>query len=593
MGYASNKVGVSIPQGSWKIRPVKSTKLLSNNKRDEPLLLPFFKLDSSIDGGWGMAFEPLSSVSAKTTWLHASYRKRSDSWVIGYISQDHTCVNTNVSQDRRKLSYAIICQEILPLVDKDPSLKVKTIISHIVATYNYTPSYRKAWLAKTKAIKIVYGNWEDSYKRLPRFLYALQIYAPGTVTILETLPAQSPDGTCLQGNVIFHRLFWAFRPCVQGFAYCKPILQIDGTWLYGKYKGTLLMAVAQDGNSNIFPIAFALVEGETAGGWSFFLRNLRTHVAPQPGLCLISYIHASIESAYNNPANGWQNPPSTHVYCIRHISQNFMREIKDRALRKTLANARYALTQPTFQYYRNEIVAANPDAGRWVDNLAREKWIRSYDNGKRWGHMTTNLVESMNEVFKGIRHLPITVLVQATYYRMASLFARRGERWSAVLESGQVFSETCVKFMKEQSAKANSHIVTSFERFNQTFSVKETIDHNEGLPRQQYRVLTDEGWCDYGKFQAFRMPFSHAETLLGVYNNAFQVMAKEDYWPAYEGDVVWHNDNMRRKKRGRPNSTRIRTEMDHEKVVRKCGICREVGHNKNTCPNRGSASTNN
>ncbi|XP_058742263.1 uncharacterized protein LOC131614722 [Vicia villosa] len=193
---------------------------------------------------------------------------------------ERSCVNTNVSQDHRKLSYDIICQEILPLVDKDPSLKVKTIISHIVATYNYTPSYRKAWLAKTKAIELVYGNWEDSYKRLPRFLYALQIYAPGTVTILETLPAQSPDGTCLQGNVIFHRLFWAFRPCVQGFAYCKPIIQIDGTWLYGKYKGTLLMAVAQDGNNNIFPVAFALVEGEAAGGWGFFLRNLRTHVAP-------------------------------------------------------------------------------------------------------------------------------------------------------------------------------------------------------------------------------------------------------------------------------------------------------------------------
>ncbi|XP_058783004.1 uncharacterized protein LOC131657649 [Vicia villosa] len=358
-------------------------------------------------------------------WLHASYRKRSDSWVIGYISQDHTCVNTNVSQDHRKLSYDISCQEILPLVEKDPSLKVKMIISHIVATYNYTPSYRKVWLAKTKAIEIMYGNWEDSYKRLPHFLYALQIYAPGTVTILETLPAQSPDGTSLQGNVIFHRLFWAFRPCVQGFSYCKPILQIDGTWLYGKYKGTMLMVVAQDGNSNIFPVAFALVEGETAGGWGFFLKNLRTHVAPQPGLCLISGRHAAIESVYNNPANGWQNPTSTHVYCIRHIAQNFMREIKDRALRKTLVNVGYALTQPTFQYYRHEIVAANPDAGRWVDNLAREKWTRSYDNGKRWGHMTTNLVESMNGVFKGIRHLPITSLVEATYYRMASLFARR------------------------------------------------------------------------------------------------------------------------------------------------------------------------
>lgn len=35
----------------------------------------------------------------------------------------------------------------------------------------------------------------------------------------------------------------------------------------GKYKGTLLMTVTQDdNNNNIFPIAFSLVEGETAGG---------------------------------------------------------------------------------------------------------------------------------------------------------------------------------------------------------------------------------------------------------------------------------------------------------------------------------------
>jgi hypothetical protein len=37
-----------------------------------------------------------------------------------------------------------------------------------------------------------------------------------------------------------------------------------------KYKGTLLMTVAQDDNINTFSIAFALVERETAGGWSFF-----------------------------------------------------------------------------------------------------------------------------------------------------------------------------------------------------------------------------------------------------------------------------------------------------------------------------------
>jgi hypothetical protein len=58
-------------------------------------------------------------------------------------------------------------------------------------------------------------------------------------------------------------------------------VQVDGTWLYDKYKGTLLMAVAQDGNGNIFPIVFALVESETKEAWSFSLKNLRIHVTPK------------------------------------------------------------------------------------------------------------------------------------------------------------------------------------------------------------------------------------------------------------------------------------------------------------------------
>lgn len=198
--------------------------------------------------------------------LAASYKKRSDSWEVASIDPPHSCTAANIAQDHRKLGSDLICQDILPMVNKDPSVKVSIIISHIVTRYNYTPSYKKAWITRTKAVEKVYGNWEDSYKELPRYLTALKTYAPDTVAILETLPAGGPDGTLVGGNRIFNRLFWAFKPCIKGFSFCKPIIQIDGTWLYGKYKGTLLMAVAQDGNSNVFPIAFALVEGETADG---------------------------------------------------------------------------------------------------------------------------------------------------------------------------------------------------------------------------------------------------------------------------------------------------------------------------------------
>ncbi|CAK8571481.1 unnamed protein product [Lathyrus sativus] len=544
--------------------------------------------------------------------LAASYRKRSDCWEICSTDPPHSCTTNINRQDHGKLSSQLISQEILHLVGADPSVKVSTIISHVVARFNYTPSYRKAWIGRIKAVEHVYGNWEHSYHQLPQYLLALQKYVPGTVVILESLPAYTPEGTCVAGSRIFSRLFWAFQPCIKGFAFCKPVIQVDGTWLYGKYKGTLLMAVAQDGNNNIFSIAFALVEGETGEAWSFFLRNLRTHVAPQPNLCLISDKHASIVSAYNNPANGWHNPSSVHVFCIRHIAQNFMWEIKDRNLRKKVVNAGYALNQPSFMYYREEIRLSSAEALRWVDNIPVEKWTRSFDGGCRWGHMATNLVESLNGVFKGTRNLPITALVRATYYRLGSLFAARGKKWSVVLQPGQIFSESSMKYMRDETSKAASHRVRPFDRHDYSFIVDETMDHNEGRPMGHYRVELHKNWCDCGKFQTFRMPCSHViaacstarqdpflqlsevykvVNLFGIYSSSFPVVASEDYWPTYHGDTIYHNENMRRNKKGRPKSTRITTEMDTaEKMERLCGICCLPGHTRKNCPNVGTSS---
>ncbi|CAK8576844.1 unnamed protein product [Lathyrus sativus] len=322
--------------------------------------------------------------------------------------------------------------------------------------------------------------------------------------------------------------------------------------------------------------------------------------------------HASIVSAYKNPTNGWHNPPSVHVYCIRHIAQNFIREIKDRNLLKKVVNVGNSLNQPSFMYYREEIRLPNTETLSWVDSIPVEKWTKAFDGGCRWGHMTTNLVESLNDIFKGTRNLHITALVRATYYRLGSLFAARGKKWSVVLESGQLFSETCMKYMKDETVKAVSHRVSAFDHHYYNFIIDETKDHNEGQSMGHYKVEIHKIWCECGKFQTFCMPCSHViaacsnvrqdlflqlskvykvMNLLGIYNNSFLVVASEDYWPTYHGDTIYHNENTRRNKKGRPKSKRIRTEMDiNEKIERLCGICCLPGHTRKHCPNVGTSS---
>ncbi|XP_050916681.1 uncharacterized protein LOC127131827 [Lathyrus oleraceus] len=220
-------------------------------------------------------------------------------------------------------------------------------------------------------------------------------------------------------------------------------------------------------------------------------------------------MHESIKSAYKNLENGWQYPPSSHVYYIRHIAQNFMREFKDKELHKIVVNMGYALTEEKFNYYRGEIRRTNNDALSWIDNIPREKWARAFDGGQRWGHMTTNLAEAMNSVLKETRNLPIIALVKSTYYRLGSLFGKRGHQWTKMLASRQVFSDNCNKGMTEEVSKANTHNVMQFDRERFYFMVQEKINQNDGRPTGTFSVDLRKQHCDCGKFQAFHLPYSH------------------------------------------------------------------------------------
>ena len=226
--------------------------------------------------------------------LRASYRKRNGKWKIGTMSGQHNCTSNSFSQDHRKLNYKLISDSIKTLVHADASTKPKLIIAHIQEKFNYTTTYRKAWMAKNAAIESIYGNCEESYNVLPQWLNVMKETMSGTVFDLKMWIGEN-------GETQFHRLFWAFYPCIHGFKYSKPVVHVDGTWLYGMYKGTLLLAVAQDGNNKTIPIAFALVEGETKEGCSFFLKNLRRHVTQGLSVCMVFDRHESIKSAVNDP----------------------------------------------------------------------------------------------------------------------------------------------------------------------------------------------------------------------------------------------------------------------------------------------------
>jgi len=64
---------------------------------------------------------------------------------------------------------------------------------------------------------------------------------PGTITRLQ-----------IDESRRFNYLFIAFGANIDGFPFMRKVVVVDGTFLHGSYKGTLLTALAQDGNFIFF-----------------------------------------------------------------------------------------------------------------------------------------------------------------------------------------------------------------------------------------------------------------------------------------------------------------------------------------------------
>jgi hypothetical protein len=63
------------------------------------------------------------------------------------------------------------------------------------------------------------------------------------------------------------RVFWCFPQSCEAFKHCHPLVLVDVTFLRGKYRGVLMIAVGVDPDNQIVPLAFALAEGENDDNW--------------------------------------------------------------------------------------------------------------------------------------------------------------------------------------------------------------------------------------------------------------------------------------------------------------------------------------
>ncbi|WOL10605.1 hypothetical protein Cni_G19364 [Canna indica] len=131
----------------------------------------------------------------------------------------------------------------------------------------YIPIARAKWYrVRSYALEKLRGSVEDHYALLGPYLAELRKKNPTSLFNIVC------DREFTSAPPVFKRLYIGFDALKKGFLHgCWPIVGFDDCFLKTFLGGQLLSTVGIDGNNQMFPIAWAVVEGENYVSWRWFL----------------------------------------------------------------------------------------------------------------------------------------------------------------------------------------------------------------------------------------------------------------------------------------------------------------------------------
>ena len=88
---------------------------------------------------------------------------------------------------------------------------------------------------------------------------------------------------------------------------------------------------------------------------------------------------------------------------MRHLASNFMNRFKDKTLKNLVCRAALANEVRKFNKHMDTIRIINLEAQRWLEAIPFEKWALSYDRGRRYEIMSTNMSKVLIVFLKDIR----------------------------------------------------------------------------------------------------------------------------------------------------------------------------------------------
>ncbi|XP_057790453.1 uncharacterized protein LOC131007556 [Salvia miltiorrhiza] len=244
--------------------------------------------------------------------VFASTVQKEKSLVVKVLGDDHTCT---FAVENRQASYKWIGEQYIEVFRVRPQMMVEEFRNDVKRRFNIAIPNGRLYRAKAYALETLRGSVTGHYAKLRSYISELmRVDREGRFELLVG------DGT------IFKGLYIGFSALKKGFVEgCRPIIGLDGCFLKTHLGGQLLCAIGKDGNNQMYPIAWAVVEVENEACWAWFISMLLEElgVTDGSGYTFISDQQKGLTNAIKDLA-----PFAEHRNCARHVYMNWKKQFK-------------------------------------------------------------------------------------------------------------------------------------------------------------------------------------------------------------------------------------------------------------------------
>ena len=138
-----------------------------------------------------------------------------------------------------------------------------------------------------------------------------------------------------------------------------------------KYKGVLLVTTSLDGNSNLYPIPFGVIDSENDRSWEWFMRQHNVVIGDDQSLAFVFDMNTLIAKVL---AKVYSH--SHHGICIQHLLNNVVTYFKGKCVAGFVAKASKAYRVADFKKLFTAIFSICPAIVNYLIQADVRKWAR-------------------------------------------------------------------------------------------------------------------------------------------------------------------------------------------------------------------------